>query len=89
MALLDSRVLVALTACRLIIACELLHAHGQLCLLLTANCCNFRPAYEKVIKELDIRPLKVQAGRNVIVKIQEGVIAEPEKVHQTDAAAEQ
>lgn len=68
---------------------EVLHAHGQLCLLLTANCCNFRPAYEKVIKELDIRPLKVQAGRNVIVKIQEGVDAEPEKVHQTDAAAEQ
>ncbi len=46
-----------------------------------------RPAYEKVIKELDIRPLKVQAGRNVIIKLQEG--AEPEKVHMTDANADQ
>jgi hypothetical protein len=45
-----------------------------------------RSAYEKVIKELDIRPLKVQAGRNVIIKLQEG--AEPEKVHQTDANAD-
>ncbi|KAA6426307.1 hypothetical protein WJX79_004297 [Trebouxia sp. C0005] len=45
-----------------------------------------RSAYEKVIKELDIRPLKVQAGRNVIIKLQEG--AEPEKVHQTDPNAD-
>lgn len=45
-----------------------------------------RPAYERVIKELEIRPLKVQAGRNVIIKLQEG--AEPEKVHQTDASPE-
>ena len=47
-----------------------------------------RPAYEKIIRELEIRPLKVQAGRNVIIKLQEGVSLEPEKVHQTDANAE-
>ena len=46
-----------------------------------------RPAYERVIRELDIRPLKVQAGRNVVIKLQEGVV-EAEKMHTTDAGPE-
>lgn len=47
-----------------------------------------RPAYEKIIRELEIRPLKVQAGRNVIIKLQEGVSLEPEKVSGVDATPE-
>ena len=39
-----------------------------------------------MIKELGIRPLKVQAGRNIVIKLEAG--AEPEKVHQTDATPE-
>ncbi|KAL3131131.1 30S ribosomal protein S15 [Trebouxia sp. C0009 RCD-2024] len=47
-----------------------------------------RPAYERIIRELSIRPLKVQAGRNVIIKLQEGQALEPERVTQTDATPE-
>ena len=45
-----------------------------------------RDAYENVIEQLNIRPLKVQAGRNVVIKLQKG--AEPEKVHMMDAENE-
>lgn len=48
-----------------------------------SHCCVCRDAYEKIIEDLNIRPLKVQAGRNVIIKLQKG--AEPEKVHTMDA----
>ena len=36
--------------------------------------------------DLKVRPLKVQAGRNVVIRLEKG--AEPEKIHQSDAAAE-
>ena len=42
--------------------------------------------YDRLIKELGIRPLKVQAGRNVMIRLEEG--AEPEKIHGTDGQAE-
>ena len=32
-------------------------------------CC--RPAYDRLIRELGIRPLKVQAGRNLVIRLTE------------------
>jgi small subunit ribosomal protein S15 len=42
--------------------------------------------YESLIKELGIRPLKIQAGRNVVIKLQSGAV--PEKVAAVDAAVD-
>ena len=47
----------------------------------------YRPKYERCIEELGIRPIKVQAGRGVVIRLEEG--AQPLKVRAQDAEAEQ
>jgi hypothetical protein len=44
-----------------------------------------RSKYEQVLRELNVRPLKVQAGRGVVVKLTEG--SEVEVMSSTDAAS--
>lgn len=44
-----------------------------------------RAKYEQLLRELNIRPLKVQAGRGVVVKLTEG--SNVEVMSSTDAAA--
>lgn len=69
------------------VLCMLLTGTAQLSCVCPDRFVFIRPAYERIIRELSIRPLKVQAGRNVVIKLQEG-ITEPEKVHMTDAAVD-
>jgi hypothetical protein len=53
--------------------------------LLTSSNVWRRPKYEQLLRELGVRPLKVQASRGVIVKLTEG--AEVEVMGAEDAEA--
>ena len=55
--------------------------------LLIISLFEYRSKYERCINELGIRPIKVQAGRGVVIRLEEG--AQPEKVRAQDAEAEQ
>ena len=45
-----------------------------------------RPKYEQVLRELGVRPLKVQASRGVIVKLTEGSEVEVMGAEEQEAA---
>ena len=47
-----------------------------------------RSKYDHVVGELSIRPLRIQAGRGVVVKAtEEGLVVTPEKTAGEDPAA--
>ncbi len=46
-----------------------------------------RPKYEEVLRELRVRPLKVQASRGVVVKLTEGAEVEVMAAQDVEAAA--
>lgn len=52
----------------------------------TCAFCYCRPKYEQLLRELGVRPLKVQASRGVIVKLTEGSEVEVMGAEEAEAA---